>query len=108
MSPQEVVRRLVDEDLAGLPEVPASARSPGPDRHVLRETSSGSTVPRLAIIVPLKDEEAGVSSLFRELSTVLMALSDIANCEFVIVDDCGRMTTTHQPAHFENGGVRLV
>ena len=87
MSPQEVARRLVDEDLAGLPEVPASARSPGPDRHVLRETSSGSTVPRLAIIVPLKDEEAGVSSLFRELSTVLMALSDIANCEFVIVDD---------------------
>lgn len=46
-----------------------------------------TTVPRLAIIVPLKDEADGVPALFRELSAVKIALSDVVACEFVLIDD---------------------
>ncbi|HIE68884.1 MAG TPA: glycosyltransferase, partial [Planctomycetes bacterium] len=87
VSSEEVARRLVAEDLEGLPEVPTSARSQDSTRKVLREDREPSDVPRLAIIVPLKDEAEGIDSLFFELSTVLVALSDVADCEFVIVDD---------------------
>lgn len=87
VSSEEVARRLAAEDLEGLPEVPASARSQDSTRKVLREDREPSEVPRLAIIVPLKDEAEGIDSLFCELSTVLVALSDVADCEFVIVDD---------------------
>ena len=51
------------------------------DRHHKNE------VPRLAIIVPLKDEAEGVQSLFLELIAIKAALSDVVVCEFVLVDD---------------------
>ena len=44
-------------------------------------------VPRLAIIVPLKDEADGVQSLFLELVAIKAALADVVACEFVLVDD---------------------
>jgi dolichol-phosphate mannosyltransferase len=44
-------------------------------------------VPRLAIIVPLKDEADGVQPLFLELVAIKAALSDVVACEFVLVDD---------------------
>ena len=43
--------------------------------------------PRLAIVVPLKDEAAGIASLAVELAEVRRALADVAACEFVFVDD---------------------
>lgn len=87
VSPEEVARRLAAEDLEGLPEVPPAARSSDPARKVLREVREPGSVPRLAVIVPLKDEAEGIPSLFRELSTLLIAMADIADCEFVLVDD---------------------
>ncbi|HEX6810138.1 MAG TPA: glycosyltransferase [Planctomycetota bacterium] len=44
-------------------------------------------VPRLAILVPLKDEEAGLRSLVVELDTAARQLRGRAACEFVFVDD---------------------
>lgn len=44
-------------------------------------------VPRLAVVVPLKDEADGVVSLFDELDAVANGLADVAHCEFVVVDD---------------------
>jgi dolichol-phosphate mannosyltransferase len=44
-------------------------------------------VQRLAIVVPLKDEEEGVPSLVAALDAVAHDLRNIATCEFVFVDD---------------------
>ena len=44
-------------------------------------------VPRLCVVVPLKDEEAGLDALFVELDAVRARLHDVAACEFVCVDD---------------------
>ena len=52
-----------------------------------RNWRSKNKVPRLAIIVPLKDEADGVQALFRELGAVKIALSDAVDCEFVLIDD---------------------
>jgi hypothetical protein len=52
-----------------------------------------SSAPRLAIIVPLKDEEAGIASLALELDAVARDLADVAACEFVFVDDGSRDRT---------------
>ena len=43
--------------------------------------------PRLGIVVPLKDEAAGLEALFVELAAVAHQLADVATCEFVFVDD---------------------
>ncbi len=43
--------------------------------------------PRLAIVVPLKDEEAVVALLVSKLQTVAQQLRAVALCEFVFVDD---------------------
>lgn len=43
--------------------------------------------PRLAIVVPLKDEAAGIASLAVELAALAGDLADAAACEFVLVDD---------------------
>jgi hypothetical protein len=43
--------------------------------------------PRLAVVVPLKDEAAGLASLFVELDAVRGRLRDLVACEFVCVDD---------------------
>ncbi|MBL8730810.1 MAG: glycosyltransferase family 2 protein [Planctomycetes bacterium] len=43
--------------------------------------------PRLAIVVPLKDEEHGLDALLVELDAVKGRLADVARCEFVFVDD---------------------
>ena len=69
-----------------------------------------SNVPRLAIIVPLKDEADGVTALFSELIAVRLALSDVAACEFVLIDD-GSTDQTWQlleSSARNNPGVRLV
>ena len=42
---------------------------------------------RLAIVVPLKDEADGIAALFAELDVLTAALADVADCEFVLVDD---------------------
>jgi hypothetical protein len=59
----------------------------GEHELVPRTLRRKTKVPRLAIIVPLKDEADGVQSLFRELSAVKVALSDVVACEFVLIDD---------------------
>lgn len=67
-------------------------------------------VPRLAIIVPLKDEADGVPALYRELTAVRVALADVAACEFVLIDD-GSTDQTWQlleNSARNNPGVRLV
>lgn len=45
------------------------------------------SAPRLAIVVPLKDEAAGIASLAVELDALARDLADVAACEFVLVDD---------------------
>ena len=44
-------------------------------------------MPRLAIVVPLKDEQDGVPSLMEALDRLPERLRGIADCEFVFVDD---------------------
>ncbi|MEO6594594.1 MAG: glycosyltransferase [Planctomycetota bacterium] len=75
-------------DSSGLPiaeamqiQVDASA-APSPAPFAPREG-----LLRLAIVVPLKDEELGVPSLAVELDAVAARLSGVAACEFVFVDD---------------------
>ncbi|MFT6078849.1 MAG: hypothetical protein ACI8UD_002156 [Planctomycetota bacterium] len=54
---------------------------------VSRNARRQAKLPRLAIIVPLKDEADGVPALFQELSAVKFALADVVACEFVLIDD---------------------
>jgi hypothetical protein len=61
---------------------PPPPRAPAPDPR-----GGGGGAPRLAVVVPLKDEAQGVSSLFVELELLAGALAAVATCEFVIVDD---------------------
>ena len=56
-------------------------------------TPSNASLPRLCIVVPLKDEEAGLEALFVELDAVRARLADVAACEFVCVDDGSRDRT---------------
>ncbi len=48
---------------------------------------ANASLPRLSIVVPLKDEEAGLDALFVELDAVRARLADVAACDFVCVDD---------------------
>lgn len=43
--------------------------------------------PRLAVVVPLKDEADGVPSLLAALDRLVVELAPVAACEFVFVDD---------------------
>lgn len=61
----------------GPPPPPAPARAAAP----------AVAGPRLAVIVPLKDEADSVPSLLVELELLARALADVADCEFVLVDD---------------------
>lgn len=70
-------------DLASKPVGPLPERAPSSDAAC----RVAPHVPRLAVIVPLKDEAAGVPSLFVELEVLARAIADVADCEFVIVDD---------------------
>ncbi|HEX5052293.1 MAG TPA: glycosyltransferase [Planctomycetota bacterium] len=74
-------------DLLGLPDAAppeaAAASPPAPSVPFVPR----SDVPRLAIVVPLKDEEQGVPSLVAELDALAEHLRDRAACEFVFVDD---------------------
>ncbi|MCR9246262.1 MAG: glycosyltransferase family 2 protein [bacterium] len=46
-----------------------------------------STAQRLAVIVPLKDEAQGLSALTKALVALRQDLADVADVEFVLVDD---------------------
>ncbi|MEC9047276.1 MAG: glycosyltransferase [Planctomycetota bacterium] len=60
---------------------------PAPRAPVEEDGAGARVAPRLAVVVPLKDEAEGVRSLFVELELLAGALADVARCEFVIVDD---------------------
>ncbi|HEU4417486.1 MAG TPA: glycosyltransferase, partial [Planctomycetota bacterium] len=72
--------------LLGLPVQAAAVAAP---RSAAGSGSSprGADAPRLAIVVPLKDEEAGLRSLVVELDAAAQQLRDSAACELVFVDD---------------------
>ena len=65
--------------------LPPAAAPPLPAPMAARPPSAAR--PRLAVVVPLKDEAVGVPSLFVELELLSSALADVAACEFVMVDD---------------------
>lgn len=67
----------------GLPVEAPPPRTAPP--HPAPRAATG--VPRLAIVVPLKDEALGVPSLVTELAHVARELAFVAACEFVFVDD---------------------
>jgi len=67
----------------GVPAQPAPVRA----APRLAATASAAGAARLAIVVPLKDEAAGIASLARELDALTNDLADVAACEFVLVDD---------------------
>ncbi len=69
-------------DAFAVPAEPAPPRAP-----VAATPPLASAAPRLAIVVPLKDEALGVPSLVDELAHVARELADVAACEFVFVDD---------------------
>jgi len=58
-----------------------------PVRETPRLPAPVPGVPRVAIVVPMKDEEAGVPTLVDELDRLAANLRDRAACEFVFVDD---------------------
>jgi dolichol-phosphate mannosyltransferase len=60
---------------------------PHRDAHAPPPAVARAAAPRLAIVVPLKDEESGIASLAAELDEVARSLADVAACEFVFVDD---------------------
>jgi len=72
--------------LLGLAVQPAAVAAP-PAAAAAHAPRASSTAPRLAIVVPLKDEEAGVRSLVAELQAAALQLRECASCEFVFVDD---------------------
>ena len=77
--------RLVSiRSLLGLPVQVAAAAAA---RAAAPVPSPRPDAPRLAIVVPLKDEEAGLRSLVAELQTAAQQLRECASCEFVFVDD---------------------
>jgi len=60
---------------------------PAPPSKPAAQGLAAAGLPRLAVVVPLKDEAVGLSSLFTELELLSRALADVATCEFVMVDD---------------------
>lgn len=77
----------------GLPSAavgPAEAID-APAAPLLPEPSPSAV--RLAVVVPLKDEESGLGALFAELDQVRAQLGDVLACEFVCVDDGSRDRT---------------
>jgi len=70
--------------LLGLPVQAAAAAAA---RAAAPAPSPRPDAPRLAIVVPLKDEEAGLRSLVAELQTAALQLRECASCELVFVDD---------------------
>lgn len=49
--------------------------------------SPAAGTPRLAIVVPMKDEAAGLAALEVALAALRERLAEVASCEFVFVDD---------------------
>jgi dolichol-phosphate mannosyltransferase len=93
----------------GLGPPPAVASSPprAPDVAPHRVASGA---PRLSIVVPLKDEQDGIASLFVELDQLAASLADVADCDFVLVDDGSTDTTWSllEQHAAERSRVRLV
>lgn len=74
-------------DVLRLPKEPVSVAMPPP---VVRSAVAAAPVPgapRVAIVVPMKDEAEGVPSLIDELDRLANDLRERAACEFVFVDD---------------------
>jgi len=73
--------------LAAEPAPPRPARAAPPGATVA--SPSGVALARVAIVVPLKDEEAGLPSLLVELDNLDARLrrTGVCACEFVFVDD---------------------
>ena len=69
----------------GLPPAPPAVALPLPAPEPLPQPAADR--PRFAVVVPLKDEAAGLESLFVELDAVRSRLRDLVACEFVCVDD---------------------
>jgi hypothetical protein len=72
--------------LLGLPVSPAGVAAPRAAAAAVAPNPR-TDAPRLAIVVPLKDEETGLRSLVTELQTAALQLREHASCEFVFVDD---------------------
>ncbi|MCU0862818.1 MAG: glycosyltransferase [Planctomycetes bacterium] len=69
----------------GLPPPPPAVAMSIPAPEPVAEPAADR--PRFAVVVPLKDEAAGLESLFVELDAVRGRLRDVVACEFVCVDD---------------------
>jgi dolichol-phosphate mannosyltransferase len=69
-----------------------------------------SSAAGLSIVVPLKDEQDGIASLFVELDQLAASLADVADCDFVLVDDGSTDTTWSllEQHAAERSRVRLV
>lgn len=81
-------RRTFAEAL-GLDRAPAPPRAvaPPPRPAVTAPRPARPDLPRLAIVVPLKDEAPGLRSLVQELDALRGHFAELAALEFVLVDD---------------------
>jgi dolichol-phosphate mannosyltransferase len=95
-TPAALARRLAAEphqsiaaqlDLAVPPAPPRAAGAEVLRAPAARAAATRVGGPRLAVVVPLKDEEAGLPSLVAELDHMADRLGDVAAVEFVLVDD---------------------
>ena len=80
--------RVADRSVAD--HLALAVKAPGPPPPPLEleaPARARAGVKRLGIVVPLKDEAEGLPSLFLELEILARALADVADCEFVVVDD---------------------
>lgn len=71
-------------DVLRLPREPVAVAMPSREAP---PTGAVPGAPRVAIVVPMKDEEEGVPSLIDELDRLACDLRERAACEFVFVDD---------------------
>ncbi|MFK7739916.1 MAG: glycosyltransferase [Planctomycetota bacterium] len=94
----ETMRQRAWKSLAGVLELPPGPVTIAPDLPTKRVRLAKNAVP-LTIVVPLKDEADGISSLFDELEAVTVDLADVADCRFVLIDDGSTDATWPQLEH---------
>lgn len=93
-APGALVRELVAQPHVAIAASLGLCLGPPPARAALpapaatpRTAVPRADVPRVALVVPLKDEEAALPSLVAELDALVGQLADVAALEFVLVDD---------------------